>query len=348
MKKRMTKAAAVSMAAVMAVMMAGCGNSASNDTQAADTPAEAAADTSAAGDTDTEAAADGTTYKIGLLQLVQHDALDKCNEGFIAALDASGISYEVDQQNAAGDTPTCTTIAQKFVNDGDDLIFAIATGAAQACAAETEDIPIVLTAVTDPAGSGLVDTNEAPGGNVTGSSDLTPVAKQIELLTQILPEAKSVGILYCSAESNSEIQAQLAHEACEAAGLTATDYTVATSNDIQTVVESMVGNVDVIYAPTDNVIAAGMPTVAMIANANGLPTIVGEEGMCTAGGLATYTIDYTELGKVAGEMAVKILTEGASPAEMPIEYYPDDKLRLVVNEETAAELGIDLSGLNLE
>ncbi len=348
MKKRMTKAAAVSMAAVMAVMMAGCGNSASNDTQAADTSAEAAADTSAAGDTDTEAAADGTTYKIGLLQLVQHDALDKCNEGFIAALDASGISYEVDQQNAAGDTPTCTTIAQKFVNDGDDLIFAIATGAAQACAAETEDIPIVLTAVTDPAGSGLVDTNEAPGGNVTGSSDLTPVAKQIELLTQILPEAKSVGILYCSAESNSEIQAQLAHEACEAAGLTATDYTVATSNDIQTVVESMVGNVDVIYAPTDNVIAAGMPTVAMIANANGLPTIVGEEGMCTAGGLATYTIDYTELGKVAGEMAVKILTEGASPAEMPIEYYPDDKLRLVVNEETAAELGIDLSGLNLE
>ncbi len=348
MKKRMTKAAAVSMAAVMAVMMAGCGSSASNDTQAADTSAEAAADTSAAGDTDTEAAADGTTYKIGLLQLVQHEALDKCNEGFIAALDASGISYEVDQQNAAGDTPTCTTIAQKFVNDGDDLIFAIATGAAQACAAETEDIPIVLTAVTDPAGSGLVDTNEAPGGNVTGSSDLTPVAKQIELLTQILPEAKSVGILYCSAESNSEIQAQLAHEACEAAGLTATDYTVATSNDIQTVVESMVGNVDVIYAPTDNVIAAGMPTVAMIANANGLPTIVGEEGMCTAGGLATYTIDYTELGKVAGEMAVKILTEGASPAEMPIEYYPDDKLRLVVNEETAAELGIDLSGLNLE
>lgn len=348
MKKRMTKAAAVSMAAVMAVMMAGCGSSASNDTQAADTSAEAAADTSAAGDTDTEAAAGGTTYKIGLLQLVQHDALDKCNEGFIAALDASGISYEVDQQNAAGDTPTCTTIAQKFVNDGDDLIFAIATGAAQACAAETEDIPIVLTAVTDPAGSGLVDTNEAPGGNVTGSSDLTPVAKQIELLTQILPEAKSVGILYCSAESNSEIQAQLAHEACEAAGLTATDYTVATSNDIQTVVESMVGNVDVIYAPTDNVIAAGMPTVAMIANANGLPTIVGEEGMCTAGGLATYTIDYTELGKVAGEMAVKILTEGTSPAEMPIEYYPDDKLRLVVNEETAAELGIDLSGLNLE
>lgn len=340
MKKSMTKAAALSIAAAMTVMASGCGSSASSQT--------AAAASGSSADAGSEASSDETVYKIGVLQYVQHDALDRCSEGFIEALDASGIAYEADLQNAAGDTPTCTTIAQKFVNDGDDLIFAIATPAAQACAAETEEIPIVLTAVTDPAGSGLVDTNEAPGGNVTGSSDLTPVAKQIELLTQLLPDAKTVGILYCSAESNSEIQAQLAKEACAKAGLTAVDYTVATSNDIQTVVESMVGNVDVIYAPTDNVIAAGMPTVAMIANANKLPTIVGEEGMCTSGGLATYTIDYKELGKVAGEMAVKILTEGTSPAEMPIEYYPDDKLRLVVNEETAAELGIDVSGLSAE
>ncbi len=340
MKKSMTKAAALSIAAAMTVMASGCGSSASSQT--------AAAASGSSADAGSEASSDETVYKIGVLQYVQHDALDRCSEGFIEALDASGIAYEADLQNAAGDTPTCTTIAQKFVNDGDDLIFAIATPAAQACAAETEEIPIVLTAVTDPAGSGLVDTNEAPGGNVTGSSDLTPVAKQIELLTQLLPDAKTVGILYCSAESNSEIQAQLAKDACAKAGLTAVDYTVATSNDIQTVVESMVGNVDVIYAPTDNVIAAGMPTVAMIANANKLPTIVGEEGMCTSGGLATYTIDYKELGKVAGEMAVKILTEGTSPAEMPIEYYPDDKLRLVVNEETAAELGIDVSGLSAE
>lgn len=340
MKKSMTKAAALSIAAAMTVMASGCGSSASSQT--------AAAASGSSADAGSEASSDETVYKIGVLQYVQHDALDRCSEGFIEALDASGIAYEADLQNAAGDTPTCTTIAQKFVNDGDDLIFAIATPAAQACAAETEEIPIVLTAVTDPAGSGLVDTNEAPGGNVTGSSDLTPVAKQIELLTQLLPDAKTVGILYCSAESNSEIQARLAKDACAKAGLTAVDYTVATSNDIQTVVESMVGNVDVIYAPTDNVIAAGMPTVAMIANANKLPTIVGEEGMCTSGGLATYTIDYKELGKVAGEMAVKILTEGTSPAEMPIEYYPDDKLRLVVNEETAAELGIDVSGLSAE
>ena len=217
MRKMMKKAAALSMAAVMAAAMAGCGSS-STETETAETTEAAAEDaadaeeTAAEEDTAGEAEeADGEekTYRIGVLQYVQHDALDKCNEGFIEALDASGISYEVDQQNAAGDTPTCTTIAQKFVNDGDDLIFAIATPAAQACAAETEEIPIVLTGVTDPAGSGLVDTNEAPGGNVTGSSDLTPVAEQIDLLQQILPEAKTVGILYCSAESNSEIQAQL-------------------------------------------------------------------------------------------------------------------------------------------
>ncbi len=350
MRKSIRKAAAVSMAAVMAFAMTGCGgSSADSETTAAaaaeDTaaPAEETAEEAAGED----GAAEGKTYKIGVLQYVQHDALDKCNTGFVEALEASGISYELDQQNAAGDTPTCTTIAQKFVNDGDDLIFAIATPAAQACAAETEDIPIVLTGVTDPAGSGLVDTNEAPGGNVTGSSDLTPVAEQIALLKQLLPDAQNVGILYCSAESNSEIQAQLAHEACEAEGLTATDYTVATSNDIETVVRSMVGNVDAIYAPTDNVIAAGMPTVAMIANENMLPTICGEAGMCEAGGLATYSIDYTELGRVAGEMAVEILTEGADPAAMPIEYYPSDKLELIVNQETADLLGIDVSGLEL-
>lgn len=168
----MKKAAALSMAAVMAAAMAGCGSS-STETETAETTEAAAEDaadaeeTAAEEDTAGEAEeADGEekTYRIGVLQYVQHDALDKCNEGFIEALDASGISYEVDQQNAAGDTPTCTTIAQKFVNDGDDLIFAIATPAAQACAAETEEIPIVLTGVTDPAGSGLVDTNEAPGG----------------------------------------------------------------------------------------------------------------------------------------------------------------------------------------
>ena len=288
---------------------------------------------------------DDTTYKIGVLQLTQHAALDKANEGFIAALDESGIKYEVDQQNASGEQSACQTIAEKLVNDGNDLIYAIATPAAQAVAGVTSEIPIVLSAVTDPAESGLVASNDAPGGNVTGTSDLTPVKEQIELLKQILPDAKTVGILFCSSESNSEIQAAMAREACEANGLEHIDFTVSSSNEIQTVVESMVGKVDVIYAPTDNTIAAGMPTVSMIATDNGLPIICGEQGMVDAGGLATYGIDYYQLGYMAGQMAVEILRDGADPATMPIGYLSADQCELSVNDETAAALGIDVSGL---
>ena len=231
------------------------------------------------------------------------------------------------------------------MNDGDDLILAIATPAAQAVAGATSDIPVLITAVTDPAASDLVESNEVPGGNITGTSDLTPVKEQISLLKKILPDAKTVGVLYCTAESNSEIQAKMAKEAIEAAGMTAVDYTVSSSNEIQTVVTSMVGKVDAIYAPTDNTIAAGMTTVAMIANENKIPTICGEEGMVKAGGLATYGIDYYELGYLTGKQAVKILTEGADVSKMPIEYLPLEKCKLSVNEETAKTLGIDLSGL---
>lgn len=289
--------------------------------------------------------ASGDEYKIGILQLTQHPALDKANEGFIAALDDAGISYTVDQQNASGDQPTCQTIAEKLVNDGNDLIYAIATPAAQAVAGMTKDIPVVISAVTDPAESGLVADNAAPGGNVTGASDLTPVADQISLLKQLIPDAKTVGVLYCSAESNSAIQAQMAKEACEANGLEAVDFTVSSTNEIQTVVESMVGKVDAIYAPTDNTIANGMATVAMIANDNGLPVICGESGMVEAGGLATYGIDYYQLGYMAGEMAVDILVNGTNPGDIPVGYLSADKCEFAVNEETAAKLGIDVSSI---
>ena len=289
--------------------------------------------------------AEGTTYKIGILQLVQHTALDAANEGFIAALDEAGIQYDLDSQNASGDQSACQTVASKFANDKKDLILAIATPAAQAVAGAVTDTPGLITAVTDPAESGLVDDNQKPGGNVTGTSDLTPVKEQIDLLKQILPDAKKVGILYCSAESNSEIQAQMAREAIEAAGMTSQDFTVSSSNEIQTVVQSMVGKVDAIYAPTDNTIAAGMTTVGMVAGDNNLPVICGESGMVDNGGLATYGIDYYQLGYMTGQQAVRILTEGASPADMPIEYLPVEKCELTVNEETAATLGIDVSNL---
>lgn len=294
------------------------------------------------------AAADGKTYQIGVLQLTEHAALDAANKGFIKALDAAGLSYKADQQNAQNDQPTCQTIASKFVGDGVDLIFAIATPAAQAAAAATTEIPIVGTAITDFAASGLVESNDEPGGNVTGSSDLTPVADQIDLLHKVLPDDKKVGLLYCTAESNSEVQVKLAEDACDEKGLSHERYTVSSSNEIQQVVESMAGKVDVIYAPTDNTIAAGMATVAMVANDNKIPTVVGCDTMVEDGGMISYSINYTDLGQRAGEMAVKILTEGVDPATMPIETLSSKECKLIVNKATAEACGVDISGVDAD
>ena len=347
--KKTNKLLYIMLAGAMVLSMTACGSKDTGTTAAADTSAAESTDaTTAAEGSDAaskEASADDKEYQIGVLQLVQHAALDAANQGFIEALDDSGIKYKVDQQNASGDQSTCQTIAQQFVNDKKDLVLAIATPAAQAIAGATSDIPILVTAVTDPADAGLVESNEAPGGNVSGTSDLNPVNKQIDLLKQILPEAKTVGILYCSAESNSVLQANMAKEALERNGMKGVDYTVSNSNEIQTVVESMVGKVDAIYAPTDNMIAAGMPTVSMIAIDNKLPIVCGEEGMVDAGGLATYGINYHDIGYLAGQQAVKILTEGADISKMPIEYMPEEKCELTVNQETADKLGIDVSGL---
>ena len=278
----------------------------------------------------TKKSGSGEKYKIGVIQLTEHVALDQANKGFCDRLEELGIEAEIDQKNAQGEQSTCATIASKFVNDNKDMVLAIATPAAQAIAGATTDIPIVVTAVTDPADSGLVDSNEKPGTNVTGTSDLTPVKQQMELLVKLLPEAKTVGILYCSAEDNSKFQ----------------EYTVSNSNEIQTVVQSMVGEVDVIYAPTDNMIAAGMATVSMVATENKIPIIVGEEGMCNNGGLATYGIDYYKLGQKTADMAKEILEDGKDPAEMPIQYLSVDECALTVNQEIADELGIDTSVLD--
>lgn len=288
----------------------------------------------------------GGSRKIGVLQLTEHPALDASNKGFVDVLDEAGITYNIDQQNAQNDQSACQTIAHKLVNDGNDLILAISTPAAQAVAGATDEIPIVGTAITDFASAGLVQSNDKPGKNVTGSSDLTPVADQFDLLVKLLPQAKTVGVLYCTAESNSDVQVKLADQAAANHGLKLVRYSVSSSNEIQQVVESMVGKVDVVYTPTDNTIAAGMTTVTMIANDNKLPTICGEEGMVDNGGLATYGINYEELGKLAGQMAVKILKGESKPADMAIEHLDASKCTLKTNEETAKKLGIDLSVLN--
>ena len=286
------------------------------------------------------------TYRIGVLQLTQHAALDASNEGFIAALDDAGISYEADQQNANNEQSTCTTIASTFANDGVDLILAIGTPAAQACLNATTEIPIVGTAITDFAESGLVESNDAPGGNLTGTSDMNPVADQIALLTQLVPDAAQVGLLYCTAESNSEIQIQMAEEALDDAGLGHERYSFSSTNELQTVVETMVGQVDAVYAPTDNTVAAAMSQVSATTNEAGIPTICGEVGMVENGGLASVSINYEELGYRAGEMAVQILTEGADPATMPIEYLEAEDCTLIANQASADACGVDLSVLD--
>jgi len=189
-------------------------------------------------------------YKIGVVQLTEHSALDAANQGFCDAVNASGLNVSIDQQNAQNDQSACQTIASKFVGDGVDLIYAIATPAAQAAAAATADIPIVGCAITDYAASGLVKDNDKPGTNVTGASDLTPVAEQLQMMQKVLPNVKKVGLLFCSAESNSDIQIAAAKEELDALGIAYDEYAVSSSNEIQSVVESAVGKVDALYAPT--------------------------------------------------------------------------------------------------
>lgn len=286
------------------------------------------------------------TYKIGVVQLTEHSALDASNDGFVTALNESGLDVSIDQQNAQNDQSACQTIASKFVGDGVDLIYAIATPAAQAAAAATTDIPIVGCAITDYAASGLVKDNDKPDTNVTGASDLTPVAEQLQMMQKVLPDVKKVGLLYCSAESNSDIQIASAKEELDALGIAYEEYAVSSSNEIQSVVESAVGKVDALYAPTDNTIAAGAAQVGQICKENKLPFITGEEGMCEAGGLFTLSINYTDLGKLAGEMAVKILKGESKPEEMAIEHLSTEDLVVVKNEEMATAIGVDLSALD--
>lgn len=286
-------------------------------------------------------------FKIGVSQFVKHGALDAAYEGFIDALKDAG--YEdgknivIDYQNSQGDMSITNTIATKLVNDNNDLILAIATPSSQAVANATNTIPILVTAVTDPAEAGIVETNEKPNGNVSGTSDLNPIDKQIQLLVDLVPDAKKVAVLYCSSEVNSKIQSDIAIEVAKTHGIDAFEATVSNSNDIEQVVQSLVGKVDAIYAPTDNIIAAGMPTVAMVANANNIPVICGEESMVDEGGLATYGINYYKLGRMTGEQAVKIIEGKAKTADMPIEYLPDKDFQLKINEDVAKQIGITIN-----
>lgn len=283
-------------------------------------------------------------HKIGVIQLVEHVALDASYKGFVDALKEGGYvdgqNIKIDYQNAQNEQANCQTIAQKLVNDRDDLILAIATPAAQAVANLTTTIPVLVTAVTDPASAKLVASNEAPGGNVSGTSDLNPVAAQIDLLKQLVPNVQTVGFIYCSSEQNSKFQVDIAKKACDKLGIKYIDATVSNSNEIQQVTQSLVGKVQAVYAPTDNMIAAGVPTVASILNPAKIPFICGEEGMVKRGGLATYGVNYYELGKLTGKMAIEILRDGKKPGDMPVQYLQN--FDVTINTDTAAAIGITI------
>ncbi|NJP40072.1 ABC transporter substrate-binding protein [Oscillospiraceae bacterium HV4-5-C5C] len=347
----------------MTVMLAGCGsqsgtatttNTAAATTSAttaeAATSAAAATDSSSA-ETTAEASASGTvelvdkSFKIGIMQLVEHNALDAAKEGFVDGLAAHGIvegeNLTIDFENAQNDQSNAQTIAQQFAADSDiDLVLAIATPVAQAAVNAITDRPILVTAVTDPAASGLVKSNDAPGGNLTGTSDLNPVKEQMQLLTELVPDAKTVGIMYSSSEANSEVQAKLAETEAQALGLKTEIFTASASNEIQQVVESAVGKVDAIYIPTDNTFASSMAIVGQVAEEAKLPVIAGEENMMKAGALATVSLDYYKLGQQTADMAYDILVNGKDPATMPIEYQSDPVL--AINQDFADAIGLTI------
>lgn len=282
--------------------------------------------------------------QIGILQFIEHDCLDMARKGFVDELASQGYedgkNITIDYQNAQGDQSVCNSIANNFVgaNNKKDLILAIATPAAQSVANLTKDIPTLITAVTDPVSCGLVKSVEHPGGNITGTSDRVAVGKQIDLIKKLNPNAKKIGVLYCSSEANSKVQAQTAADEAKKLGLEARDYTVSSSSELQQMVEYMCGEVDVIFVPTDNLVVSCMPLVSKVATANKTPIICSESASVKNGALATYGIDFYELGRITARQAIRILKGEAKPENMAIEYMNEPKF--VINYEIAKQLGI--------
>lgn len=277
-------------------------------------------------DTNTDANSDADkTYKVGICQLVQHDALDAATEGFKAALtEQLGDKVTFDEQNAAGDSATCATITNQFVADGVDLIMANATPALQAATASTDTIPIVATSVTDFATALSIDNwTGKTGRNVTGTADLAPLADQAKMIQELCPDAKTVGLLYCSAEANSLYQIKEIEKTLDELGIAYKEYSAADSNDIASVTTTACDECDALYIPTDNTMASNTEVITNIADPAGKAIICGEEGICKGCGIATLSISYYSIGYEAGKMAAQILTEGANPAEMDIQYAQD-------------------------
>ena len=304
MKKWMKAMAAAMAAAAVCGAFAGCGGS---------------AESSKADNSGT----DGKVYNIGICQLVQHEALDAATKGFkdylTEKLGADNVKF--DEQNAQGDSATCATIANGFVSAGVDLIMANATPALPAAQAATDSIPILGTSVTEyGVALGLTDFDGTVGGNVSGTSDLAPLDQQADMIVEWMPEVKKVGLLYCSAEANSQYQVDEVQKYLEAKGVTATQYAFSDSNDLSSVCQKAADENDALYVPTDNTVAANTGIVDGICRPAKKPVFAGEEGICSGCGVATLSISYYDLGYTTGEMAVKILKGESNVSDMPIEY----------------------------
>lgn len=329
--KKANKFLALGLAAVMTLGMTACGSNSGKDSNAG-----AAASTQKTED------ASGKTYTVGICQLVQHEALDAATEGFKTALqDKLGDAVKFDEQNAQGDSATCATIVNSFVSSNVDLILANATAPLQAAAAATTDIPILGTSVTDYATALDMDNaswDGLTGRNISGTSDLAPLKDQAAMLHELFPDAKNVGLLYCSAEANSEYQVKVMTEELEALGYTCTSYSFVDSNDIASIVQNAVSASDVMYIPTDNTAASNTEVINNIASEAGVPIIAGEAGICRGCGVATLSISYYDLGYQTGEMAAEILADGKDVSTMEIQFAP--KVTKQYNADLCEKLNI--------
>ena len=316
----MKKALSLAMAAAMTMGLAACGSTASSTAAADSTPASSAAESEAA------PAADGKVYNIGICQLVQHEALDAATQGFKDALTEKlgADNVKFDEQNASGDSANCTTIVSGFVSTGVDLILANATAPLQAAAQATADIPVLGTSVTDYATAlDISDWTGTVGNNISGTSDLAPLDQQAAMIQELFPDAKTVGLLYCSAEPNSVYQCDVIEGYLNEMGIETARYAFTDTNDVTSVTQTAAAASDVIYIPTDNTAASNTEAIANVVIPEQVPVVAGEEGICKGCGVATLSISYYDLGYKTGEMAAEILADGANVSTMPVEFAPN-------------------------
>ena len=329
MKKKLL---ALTLAALMVMSLAACGGS--KEEPAAETPAETE-------QTETQEPA-AETYKVGICQLVQHEALDAATQGFIDALNEKlPGQVEIDNQNASNDIPMCSTIVNQFISADVDLIMCNATPALQAAAAATTTIPILGTSVTEyGVALGISDFDGTVGGNISGTSDLAPLDQQAAMIQELFPDAKTVGLIYCSAEANSQYQVDVITGYLTEMGLTVTPYAFTDTNDVASVTQTACDNSDVLYIPTDNTAASNTEAIANVVLPSKVPVFAGESGICVGCGVATLSISYYDLGYATGKMAAKVLTGEASISEMPVEFAP--QVTKMYNPDNCAALGITI------